>query len=84
MPLCRLLKANILQPLTDAATLKMRQDTVEEMLGNQELAFNAAQGLGQLPANLDRLCSSLALIPKSTGAVGKRCSRLDCIAACPL
>ena len=84
VPLCRLLKANILQPLTDAASLKLRHDAVEEMLGNQELAFNAAQGLAQLPANLDRLCSSLALIPNSTGAVGKRCSRLDCIAACPL
>lgn len=50
----RLLRANLLQPLRDIATLNLRLDAVQELLGRDELAGNVAACLGQLPPDLDR------------------------------
>ena len=67
---CSLLRANILQPLTSIPTLTLRQDAIQELLENGDLAFNAAHGLSQLPPDLDKLCSRLALTPKDSGDAG--------------
>ena len=50
----RLLRANLLQPLTCLATLRMRQDAVQDLVGNDDLAFTVGQGLNQMPKDLDR------------------------------
>ncbi len=50
----RLLRANLLQPLTSLDTLRMRQDAVQELVGNDDLAFTLGQGLNQMPKDLDR------------------------------
>lgn len=50
----RLLRANLLQPLTSLETLRMRQDAVQELVGNDDLAFTVGQGLSQMPKDLDR------------------------------
>lgn len=50
----RLLRANLLQPLTSLDTLHMRQDAVQELVNNGDLAFTVGQGLSQMPKDLDR------------------------------
>ena len=57
------MRANLLQPLTSLETLRMRQDAVQELVGNDDLAFTVGQGLSQMPKDLDRwvvLVSNLA------------------------
>ena len=50
----RLLRANLLQPLRDIATLALRYDCVEELMQDDELAFNVSACLAQLPKDLDK------------------------------
>jgi hypothetical protein len=50
----RLLRANLLQPLRDIGTLTLRYDCLEELLQDDELAFNVAACLKQLPKDLDK------------------------------
>ncbi len=50
----RLLRANLLQPLTSLDTLQVRQDAVQELVSNDDLAFSIGQGLSQMPKDLDR------------------------------
>ncbi len=50
----RLLRANLLQPLTSLDTLHMRQDAVQELVSNDDLAFTIGQGLTQMPKDLGR------------------------------
>lgn len=69
---CRLLRANILQPLVDIGTLTFRQEAVEELLSKGPLAFDVDHCLGQLPANLDKLCCNLAIVTKESSDVGRK------------
>lgn len=50
----RLLRANLLQPLRDISTLNLRYDCLEELRQDDELAFNVAACLKQLPKDLDK------------------------------
>ena len=50
----RLLRANLLQPLTSLATIRLRQEAVQELVGNDNLAFSVTQALAVLPKDLDR------------------------------
>jgi len=61
----RLLRANLLQPLTSLDTLRMRQDAVQELVSNDDLAFTIGQGLSQMPKDLDRSapCVVMTCIP---------------------
>ncbi|GAX80290.1 hypothetical protein CEUSTIGMA_g7728.t1 [Chlamydomonas eustigma] len=62
----RLMRASLLQPLTDIPTLEMRYDCLEELLADQEMAADLSQALTKLPKDLDRMCCSLVLRqPKS-------------------
>ncbi|KAJ8102776.1 muts domain V-domain-containing protein [Lipomyces tetrasporus] len=58
----RLLRSNILQPLTDAATLEARLDALEELTQNEELFFSCQSSLKPFQ-DLDRLLTSLISIP---------------------
>lgn len=56
VPGARLLRTNVLQPLTSVATLVMRQDAVQELLESPHLALQLVELLEQrLPKNLDRV-----------------------------
>lgn len=70
----RLLRANILQPLRDAATIAVRQEALEELMQKQGLAFDIAQCLAQLPMDLDKVCFniSLNLASKEAANVARR------------
>lgn len=57
----KLLRANLLQPLTDLPTISLRQDAIQELCGNTELASDLKEMLGQLPPDLDRLAISNAV-----------------------
>ncbi len=50
----RLLRANLLQPLRDTATLNLRYDCIEELQQDNEMAFNVSSCLSQLPKDLDK------------------------------
>lgn len=50
----RLLRANLLQPLTSLATIRMRQEAVQEFIGNDDLSVNVTQALSILPKDLDK------------------------------
>ena len=50
----RLLRASLLQPLRDVATLNERYSCVGELLEDEEMAFNVAACLQKLPKDLDR------------------------------
>ena len=69
---CRLLRANLLQPLTHIQTLSLRLDAVEELIANFEMLYSVTEKLGQLPRDLDRLFHSLALVPSLKGNISKR------------
>jgi DNA mismatch repair ATPase MutS len=53
------MQANLLQPLTDISTIKLRYDVVAELLSSDELACSIGQCLAGLPNNLDKICSGL-------------------------
>lgn len=57
----RFLKTSILQPLRDIDSINLRLDSVQELLVSDTLAVDVAQCLGQLPKDLDRMCSNLAI-----------------------
>ncbi|KAL0020849.1 hypothetical protein WJX77_001177 [Trebouxia sp. C0004] len=57
----RLLRVNLLQPLTSLDTLRMRQDAVQELVSNDDLGFTIGQGLTQMPRDLNRICGTLAM-----------------------
>ena len=59
----RLLRANLLQPLTSLDTLRMRQDAVQELVSSDDLAFTIGQGLMQMPKDLDR-CALYAVMTR--------------------
>ena len=69
---CSLLRANILQPLLDTETLTFRQEALEELLGKGPLALDIDHCLAQLPTNLDKLCSNLAIVTKESTDVGRK------------
>lgn len=53
-------QANILQPLTDVATVTLRQDALAELLGpGGDVAHGARQCLAGLPRDLDRMAAGL-------------------------
>lgn len=56
----RLLRANLLQPLRDIATLRLRYDAVAELLEDCGLALSTSTCLAALPKDLDK-CGSLLL-----------------------
>lgn len=56
----RLLRANILRPSTDIATLEMRMDVVELFLGNNRCFTEVVKLLKQLP-DLDKMLTGLSL-----------------------
>ncbi|KAK9377113.1 muts domain V-domain-containing protein [Lipomyces chichibuensis] len=58
----RLLRSNILQPLTDKATLESRLDALEELTQNEELFFACQSSLKPFQ-DLDRLLTTLISIP---------------------
>ena len=71
----RLLKANIVQPPTDEATINMRLDAIESILDNEENFFSAAEMLSRL-TNLDTLINTLVATPKrSSPGHTKSCIR---------
>lgn len=64
----RLLRANLLQPLTSLETVRMRQDAVQELISDNDLAFTLGQGLSQMPKDLDRCaaeCRALCTWPSA-------------------
>ncbi|OLL23713.1 MutS 4 [Neolecta irregularis DAH-3] len=54
----RLLRANVLQPLTDVSTINARLDAVQELLENEDMFFGVQTALKSFP-DLDRLLTSL-------------------------
>ncbi|KAK9478827.1 muts domain V-domain-containing protein [Lipomyces japonicus] len=58
----RLLKSNILQPLTTRPTIEDRLTAVEELTQNEDLFFSSQNSLKQFQ-DLDRLLTSLIAIP---------------------
>ncbi|DBA95622.1 TPA: hypothetical protein ACH3X3_013469 [Trebouxia sp. C0006] len=73
----RLLRANLLQPLTSLDTLRMRQDAVQELVSNGDLAFTVGQGLSQMPKDLDRVCGTLAMRNANTKANSDAARRIS-------
>jgi DNA mismatch repair protein MSH4 len=47
-----LLRANILQPLTHAETLKLRYEALAELIEDEAMSFGIASSLRKLPKNL--------------------------------
>lgn len=58
------MQANVLQPLTDINTIRLRYDVVEELLASDELLSNVRQCLASLPCDLDKVCNSLVTLTK--------------------
>ncbi|RPA93986.1 hypothetical protein L873DRAFT_1837804 [Choiromyces venosus 120613-1] len=58
----RLLRASILQPLTDLSTLNARLDAVEEFTQHEEMFFQARQALKPF-LDMDRLLTALITMP---------------------
>ncbi|KAF8065536.1 wdr82 [Scenedesmus sp. PABB004] len=63
----RLLRTNLLQPLTDVATLELRLDSVQELLESPHLTLELSALLETLPKDLDKVCSNLGLRPSGEG-----------------
>ncbi|KAI9785237.1 MAG: MutS protein msh4 [Peltula sp. TS41687] len=60
----RLLRSNILQPLTDPEVLKRRFDALEELTIKEDMFFAIRQGLALKPfPDVDKLLTSLITIP---------------------
>ncbi|KAA8909324.1 muts domain V-domain-containing protein [Sphaerosporella brunnea] len=58
----RLLRTNILQPLTEIPTLNSRLDAVEEFTQHEEMFFQVKEALKGFP-DVDRLCAALIAVP---------------------
>jgi DNA mismatch repair protein MSH4 len=63
----RMLRTNILQPLTDVATLEMRLDAVEELTSDEHTFHNIRVALKPI-TDLDRIIFSLVYAQKSNDA----------------
>ena len=59
----RLLRSNILQPLTDRETLTFRYDALEELASKEEMFFAIRQALKPL-LDIDKVLTSLIITPK--------------------
>lgn len=58
----RLLRSNILQPLTDVGTLNARLDALQEFTQHEEMFFQARQALKPF-LDMDRVLTALIAIP---------------------
>lgn len=56
----------------DIETLKLRQEALGELLELDSLAANVEQCLTQLPGNLEKLCSNLAIETTASKDVGQK------------
>jgi DNA mismatch repair protein MSH4 len=54
----RLLRTNVLQPLTDKDTIEGRLDAVEELTGKEAMFFAVMEALKGFP-DMDRLCTAV-------------------------
>lgn len=63
----RLLRSNILQPLTDLKTIQLRQESISELINNKILLFDCVEILKEFQ-DLDRLFSMLIASPSSASA----------------
>lgn len=61
----RLLRSNILRPVTDTVTLNTRFDCIELLLSNAKLFKELLQSLSQFP-DLDKMLAGLTTVPKTT------------------
>ena len=68
----QLLRANILQPLTDIPTLNARLDALDELRSKYDLTMTVMDCIGQLPKNMDGVCGSLILRSAKTEAATMR------------
>ena len=59
----RLLRSNILQPLTDSETLRQRYDALEELTTNEDMFFAVQASLKKIP-DADRFLTYLIVVPK--------------------
>ncbi|XP_073783842.1 mutS protein homolog 4 isoform X2 [Danio rerio] len=59
----RRLRSNILEPLLEVDTIKSRQDTIQELLQNEELFFSLKNAIAHF-LDIDELLSALVQIPK--------------------
>lgn len=57
----RLLKANLVQPLTDSDSLNSRLDAIDELLASQTLFDGLRSALGSLPRNIGELLGTFGL-----------------------
>ncbi|KAF2454939.1 muts domain V-domain-containing protein [Lineolata rhizophorae] len=57
----RMLRSNILQPLTDQGTLTRRYDALEELTTKEEMFYSIRQG--KLFLDMDKILSALIVIP---------------------
>ncbi|KAL1304769.1 hypothetical protein AAFC00_003705 [Neodothiora populina] len=58
----RLLRSNILQPLTDAQTLNTRYDALEELTSKEDMFFGVRGALKSVP-DVDKILTALIVIP---------------------
>ncbi|KQK16202.1 hypothetical protein BRADI_1g27377v3 [Brachypodium distachyon] len=61
---CRLLRANLLQPLKDIQTINTRLDCLDELMSNEELFFGLTQGLRKFPKESDKVLCHFCFKPK--------------------
>ncbi|KAF6261419.1 muts domain V-domain-containing protein [Scenedesmus sp. NREL 46B-D3] len=66
----RLLRTNLLQPLTDITTLELRLDSLQELLESPHLTLELISLIDTLPKNLDKACSNLAVRPGGNAGAG--------------
>lgn len=60
----RLLRMNILQPLTEKEVLELRLDAVEELTKSEEMFFTVREALKGFP-DMDRLCTQVRIVVKA-------------------
>eukprot|EP00878_Enallax_costatus_P017833 GHUV01018739.1.p1 GENE.GHUV01018739.1~~GHUV01018739.1.p1 ORF type:complete len:305 (+),score=89.73 GHUV01018739.1:1078-1992(+) len=72
----RLLRTNLLQPLTDITTLELRLDSLQELLESPHLTLELTSLMETLPKNLDKVCSNLAVQPQSATSTKDPSTRL--------
>eukprot|EP00884_Botryococcus_braunii_P005264 jgi/Botrbrau1/14739/Bobra.0108s0083.2 len=67
----RLLRANILQPLTHVETLQLRYEALAELIGDDNLNCEVTSLLERLPKHLDYVCGKLAIKPAGVNSIAK-------------
>uniref|UniRef100_A0A383WQ55 DNA mismatch repair proteins mutS family domain-containing protein n=1 Tax=Tetradesmus obliquus TaxID=3088 RepID=A0A383WQ55_TETOB len=73
----RLLRTNLLQPLTDITTLELRLDSLQELLESPHLTLELVSLIDTLPKNLDKVCSNLAVRPSGSAGAAAAASCKD-------